>query len=268
MFFASILDFLDNDFTQPGPFLLLTLGMFLGVVGRYFLIAGAFQSYFYVWQPARWKARKLGKRDYPPGQFRTEIRWSVVNSLIFALAGSLTMLAYQRGYTAIYLDAERYGLWYLPVSLGISMFLHETYYYWLHRLMHHPRVYRRVHKIHHDSLITSPWTAFSFHPVEGFLEALILPLIFVVVPMHLTVIGLQLLLMTVSAAINHLDIEIYPKNTLGTLLGRNVIGATHHALHHRQFRFNYGLHFTFWDKWGRTESPQFGEQFEGRKALD
>jgi sterol desaturase/sphingolipid hydroxylase (fatty acid hydroxylase superfamily) len=28
-------------------------------------------------------------------------------------------------------------------------------------------------------------------------------------------------------------------------------------LHHSQFRFNYGLYFTFWDHWMKTESPDF-----------
>ncbi|MGZ5247104.1 MAG: hypothetical protein ACXWV5_08645, partial [Flavitalea sp.] len=40
------------------------------------------------------------------------------------------------------------------------------------------------------------------------------------------------------------------------------IGATHHSLHHKQFKFNYGLYFTFWDKWKKTESPDFEKRFE------
>lgn len=137
-------------------------------------------------------------------------------------------------------------------------------YYWLHRLMHHPKIYRYVHQVHHNSLITSPWTAFSFHPIEGLFEALILPAIILFLPLHPNIIIMQLSIMTLSATINHLDIEIYPKNRLGTWLGSRVIGATHHHLHHKQFKFNFGLYFTFWDRWAKTQSPLFKKTFENR----
>jgi len=60
----------------------------------------------------------------------------------------------------------------------------------------------------------------------------------------------------------YLNTEIYPRNFDRYWLGRWLIGATHHGLHHAQFRFNYGLYFTFWDKWMRTESPDYHRLFE------
>lgn len=146
------------------------------------------------------------------------------------------------------------------------MLLHETFYYWLHRLMHHPKVFTIVHKVHHDSNITSPWTAFSFHPLEGVLQAVFLPALLLLMPVHLYVLILHLTLMTFSSVINHLDIEVYPKNFHKNVFGRWLIGATHHSLHHKQFRYNYGLYFTFWDKWKKTESPVFEKLFEEKTA--
>jgi len=72
---------------------------------------------------------------------------------------------------------------------------------------------------------------------------------------------LMLIIMTVSATINHLDIEIYPKGFEKHWLGKWLIGATHHSQHHAKFLTNYGLYFTFWDKWMNTESPDFEELF-------
>jgi Delta7-sterol 5-desaturase len=255
---------LQTDFTTTTNFIILTLAMFAVVLGRYFLMAGLFHLYFYIWKKNNWKNRKLNQKLHPKGQFLKEIIRSAIVSLIFSVVGALAIIAFQKGYTAIYLNYFDFPLWYLPVSLAISMFIHETYYYWLHRLMHHPKIYRFVHQVHHDSIITSAWTAFSFHPIEGLLEALILPVIIFILPMHPSMILMQLTIMTLSATINHLDIEIYPKNWFGTLFGKNVIGATHHHLHHKQFKFNYGLYFTFWDKWGKTESPIFDQVFENR----
>lgn len=250
------------DIAQPLWFLAVTAIVFAIVVGRYFLIAGLFHLAFYRWQPQRWQHRKISSKAYKKDQFRKEVQWSMITALLFAIAGAVMGVLWQKGYTRIYTEVSDYPLWWLPVSLALAMLLHETYYYWLHRWMHHPRVFRIVHKVHHDSNITSPWTAFSFHPLEGILQALFLPLLLLVLPIHVYVLLLQLTLMTFSSVINHLDIEVYPANFHKHPMGRWLIGATHHALHHKQFKYNYGLYFTFWDKWKRTESPGFSALFE------
>ncbi|RYZ18189.1 MAG: sterol desaturase family protein [Chitinophagaceae bacterium] len=245
-------------------FLLATLVVFAVVIGRYVLIAGIFHLVFYRWQKDRWQSRKINERAHRPGQYRREVTWSTITAALFALAGSGLALLWQKGYTKVYLDVHDYPLWWLPLSLAVALLAHETYYYWLHRWMHRPRVFRLLHKVHHDSNITSPWTAFSFHPLEGLLQALFLPALLLLLPMHLYVVLAQLTIMTFSSVINHLDIEVYPRGALGRFFGRWLIGATHHSLHHKQFRYNYGLYFTFWDKWKGTESPLYRELF-GRK---
>ncbi|RYY40970.1 MAG: sterol desaturase family protein [Chitinophagaceae bacterium] len=254
------------DLSDPLYFLLATLVVFLVVIGRYVLIAGMFHLFFYRWKPARWQGRKINERAHKPGQYRREVTWSTITALLFAFAGSGLALLWQKGYTKVYLDVHDYPLWWLPLSLIIALALHETYYYWLHRWMHQPRVFRLLHKVHHDSNITSPWTAFSFHPLEGVLQALFLPLLLLLLPMHLYVVLLQLTIMTFSSVINHLDIEVYPKGWLGRFFGRWLIGATHHSLHHKQFRYNYGLYFTFWDKWKKTESPQYRGLYDEKRS--
>jgi Delta7-sterol 5-desaturase len=250
------------DFSIPVNFILLTAAMFLIVAGRYFLIAGIFHVWFYMFKKDRWQQRRLGKKDLDKKQFYTEVKWSIITSMLFALAGAFTTILWQKGYTKLYLDVHEYPLWYLPVSLLISMFIHETYYYWLHRWMHQPKVFKLLHKVHHDSNTTSPWTAFSFHPLEGLLQAVVLPLTIMFIPMHVYVLLTQLTLMTFSSVINHLEIEVYPANFHKHILGKWIIGATHHSLHHKQFKYNFGLYFTFWDKWKRTQSPKFNELFE------
>lgn len=254
------------DFSNPFIFLLTTLAMFIVVVGRYVLIAGFFHLWFFVWKRKTWEKRSLRKTPVDKYQFYKEVKWSVITSFIFAFAGSATALLWQKGYTQLYDNFNEYGLWYLPVSLLASMFIHETYYYWLHRWMHKPKVFKILHKVHHDSNTTSAWTAFSFHPLEGLLQAIILPLTIMVLPMHIYVLLFQLTVMTFSSVINHLEIETYPKNFHRHFLGRWLIGATHHSLHHKQFKYNFGLYFTFWDKLKRTESPKFKTLFEEKTA--
>lgn len=250
------------DLTQPGWFISAMLIFFAIIVGRYFLVSGLFYLIFYIWFPEKWKQRKINKKSYNASQIRREISWSMITALIFSLTGTIMILLWQQSYTRIYIDIHQYPLWWLPVSLVVSLLIDETYYYWVHRWLHIPSVFRKIHKIHHQSNMPSPWTAFSFHPVEGLLLSLSLPLTLMLIPMHPGVIIIQLTLMTFSSVVNHLDIELYPATFHKHPMGKWLIGATHHGLHHRQFKYNFGLYFTFWDKLKKTESPQFGEIFE------
>ncbi len=252
---------MDNlpDLSNPMWFLLASLIIFAVVVGRYFLLSGLFYAIFYVWFPGKWKNRKITQRNYEPGQFREEIIRSTITAIIFGFSGALLLLLWQKGYIQLYEDIHAYPLWWMPVSLIIALILQETYYYWLHRWMHIPSVFRIVHKWHHDSHIASPWTAFSFHPIEGLIQAIFLPLILLFLPMNVYVLVIMLVIMSVSSVINHLDIEIYPSWLTRSFFGKWLIGATHHSLHHKQYKYNYGLYFTWWDRLSKTESPAYDE---------
>jgi sterol desaturase/sphingolipid hydroxylase (fatty acid hydroxylase superfamily) len=250
------------DLTSPWWFLTTLLLFFVIVIGRYVIISGLFYAVFYIWFPEKWKLRKIGKKGYSTSQLKREISWSTFTALIFSLTGTMILFLWQQGYTRIYTDIHAYGWWWLAASLVVSMLIDETYYYWIHRLLHVPAIFRRIHRIHHQSNVTSPWTAFSFHPIEGLLLAVVLPVTLMIIPMHPFVILTQLAIMTFTSVINHLDIEIYPAHFNKHSIGRWLIGATHHSLHHKQFRYNYGLYFTFWDKWQKTESPAFDSTFD------
>ncbi|QED38629.1 sterol desaturase family protein [Antarcticibacterium arcticum] len=238
----------------PGIFLVYILIFFLALLFRYFVAAGVFYWYYYKLRAQRYSSKRLSKRKHRKGQIKKEIVYSIKSSVIFAAVGAGTYWLYQQGVTAIYIEPSQWGYWYLPLSLLLVFLIHETYYYWVHRAMHHPKIFKYVHKVHHDSLTPTPWTAFSFHPWESIIEALILPIILIFLPVNIYVLGFYLLFMTLSSVINHLDIEIYPPKFLNSGVGKQFIGATHHHHHHTEFNTNYGLYFNFWDRWMGTES--------------
>jgi Delta7-sterol 5-desaturase len=237
-------------------FIFYTVVFFALIVFRYFLAAGIFYYFYYIKYREKYESKKLSRRRPNSAQLKKEIKWSILSSAIFAVAGTILFYFYEKGLTAIYLDLSLVDTIYIPMSLLLVLLIHETYYYWIHRWMHKPSVYRRVHKVHHDSLTPTPWTAFSFHPWEAMIMAVIIPIVLIFLPIHLSVIMFYLILMTVSSVINHLDIEIYPEAFRNSKLGKQFIGATHHHFHHSEFNTNYGLYFTFWDKWMKTESKQ------------
>ncbi len=235
-------------------FLGYVIVFFVILLIRYFATAGFFYAYYSKVKNNKTKNKILSERGLKKDQIRTEIYWSIVSSAIFAFFGAVIYWFWLHDLTAIYLDPAQFGYWYLPVSLIVVLLIHETYYYWLHRAMHIPKIYKVVHKVHHNSLSSTPFTAFSFHPWESVLEALILPVLLLIIPMNIFVLLVYLLFMTFSSFVNHLDIEIYPASFRKSRFGKLWIDATHHHYHHKEFKTNYGLYFTFWDKWMGTES--------------
>jgi lathosterol oxidase len=162
---------------MPGPwtpmtsFALTSLFLFLIMLIRYFSVAGLF--YLVVWKrPLRWRERELNSDKPSRSAITREILWSISATLIFAVPGAFMLEGWELGWTRIYLEPTRYGWSYFVLSPLLYMALHDTYFYWTHRLLHQPWWYRHAHYVHHESLSPSPWASFSFHPLESGIEAL------------------------------------------------------------------------------------------------
>lgn len=229
---------------------------------RYVLVAGLFYLYFFKVKAQAYKSKRISTKLRKKQQTKKEIINSFLSSGLFAIGGVFLIHMWKNGYSQIYNDINHYGILYLFLSAAIFLFVHDTYYYWLHRWMHYPRIYKYIHRKHHDSIATSPWTSFSFDLPETIFQAIFLPIMVFILPMHYSVVLLLLMTMTFSATVNHLDIEIYPEKFNKHPIGKWLIGATHHSLHHSEFVTNYGLYFTFWDHWMGTESKAFDQRFE------
>jgi lathosterol oxidase len=243
-------------------FILWSCLLFAIIFVRYLVVSGTYHYLFRL----HWKT-KLQQRifHHPPTRgrlMRKEILRAAGVSIVFAVAGISTLWLWQNGYTQLYLDiGDHHWIW-LVLSPLLFLASQETYYYWTHRWMHLPGVYERVHAWHHESIETTAFTAFSFHPLEAILQAIFFPLVLLVLPLHVYVFFLLLALMTLSATINHAGVEVFPASWSRIPMLRRLIGATHHDLHHKQARTNFGLYFTYWDEWMGTESSKYKDRFE------
>jgi len=197
----------------------------------------------------------LGTRRFPGlhrglgPQIRREIGWSLASAVIYGLPAGIVAWGWQaRGWTRIYDDAAAYPLWWMPVSLLLCLFLHDTWFYWTHRWMHVPRVFRAIHAVHHDSRPPTAWAAMSFHPGEALTGAFVIPALVFILPLHSGVVMALLLVMTLMGVSNHMGWEMFPRWLVHGRAGRWLITATHHQLHHDRYQCNYGLYFRFWDR--------------------
>ncbi|WP_116124488.1 sterol desaturase family protein [Lewinella sp. IMCC34183] len=242
---------------------LFWIGALFGVIFlRYLLFSGGYHYLLRLRLRERLRHRIFHYEVGAGAQVQREIWRSAVVSLIFAVFGIAVLFLWQEGYTRLYLslDSGR-DVWWLVAGPVLFLLIQETYYYWVHRWMHRPGIYERVHRWHHESIETTAWTAFSFHPLEALLQAVFLPLSVLLIPMHALAFLTLLAVMTLSATINHAGVEVFPASWGRLPLLRGLIGATHHDVHHKQARYNFGLYFTFWDKWMGTESPRFTQRF-------
>ena len=247
---------LETDYTNPTHFLVLVAVLFIIVFVRYLLLAGIYHWAVYKRFGRVQPYRRLHTQMRLP-QVKKEVAYALVGSFIFALSGAVILISWQLGYTTLYTRLTLWDALFIPLCLAAALLLHETYYYWLHRWMHRPAIVHRFHHIHHHSVFTSAFTSFSFHPVEAVLQAVFLPVLVLVLPMHAFVLLGLLLIMSISAVVNHAGIEVFPAALTRSAWGRWLIGATHHDLHHLRFTCNYGLYFTFWDVWMKTEEASY-----------
>ena len=234
--------------------------LFIIVFARYLVFSGG-----YDWLFTRKLRGRLGARVFPRSTSATELRRleiirSAGVSLIFAAFGIGLLWLWTNGYTQLYGElGSGWDWWWLIAGPVLFILAQETYYYWIHRWMHTPGVYEHVHKWHHESIETTAWTAFSFHPVEGILQAAFIPLAAVLIPMHQYAFLFLLAVMTLSATINHAGVEIFPKSWARSRVLSRLVGATHHDVHHKRAKYHFGLYFTFWDRWMGTELEGYRE---------
>jgi len=148
---------------------------FFGIIlFRYFLVAGG--TYLFLYAPFSQALIHPQKSDQSPSWklIRHDIKLSVFSAGVFALAAAFILSGYSLGITRLYSHAQQYGLWYLGVSYVVVLVLQDAYFYFTHRLFHHPSLFRWFHQGHHRSRHPTPWTSFAFDPLEAIVQSLFL----------------------------------------------------------------------------------------------
>jgi lathosterol oxidase len=241
------------DFDLESPVLFGLISSF-AIALRYFLVAGAGYFLFWVRGGSRFESRKIQPGKKPrAGVIKREILWSVLSSFVFGFSGIWAFQNWIGNLSEWSPDFSVAGFASGFLTFSVLAFLHDTYFYWMHRLVHHPRIFTIVHKVHHESVTPSPWAAFSFHPLEAILEALILPVLLRFIAVTPLVLAAFLVWMTVLGVINHLGYDPYFEGFDRHPVFKWMISARNHDYHHTHPDRNFGLYFTFWDRWMGTQ---------------
>jgi Delta7-sterol 5-desaturase len=130
--------------------------------------------------------------------------------------------------------------------------------YVLHRVAHHPSVYRWVHLAHHAFENPRPMSLFALNPLEVLGFGGLWLLVLMLYPASLLGIVIYLGFNLAFGLIGHLGVEPAPWWTRVPGL-RYVMTSTFHAGHHHDKDHNFGFYTLVWDRIFGTLEPSYFE---------
>ena len=244
------------------------LGIFLTDLLMYVTFAGAAYLIFYVILKNTLSHRIIQGKFEKNERIFEEIKFSLSTLVIFTFGFAFAYHLQQKGLTRNYeLDFANITwqqIGFLFLNTVLMVFMHDTYFYWGHRLMHHPKIYRYVHQVHHRSTNPSPCASLYFHPFEAIIEFGIIFVFIFTIPYHPISIVMFYTYQLFINVMGHLSIELFSSKLADGnawfLKFHNSI--THHNLHHKHFNYNYGLYFNIWDTLMGTVDPEYYSTFK------
>lgn len=225
------------------PAFYLWLLLLFVLVARYVLVAGIPYLWLYVFGKEKYKTRKLQKDNPKRKQIIKEIKYSFFTLCIYSSGIWLFLYWLKHGYTLNYVEISEFGWPYFVISIMLMIIIHDTYSYWIHRLIHHKSLFKHVHLLHHKFKNPSPWSAFAFHPFESLLTLGIIPIVMFLIPWHNLALIVFITIIIVYDTFVHLGYNI---RQLKVFKWQNT--PKDHDVHHRNSKYNFGLYFTFWDR--------------------
>lgn len=221
-------------------------------------------AYFIFWKALKkrlqnWRIQLKERVDAK--QIKRELKNAVFTLFIGATFSSIIIYFSTLGYTKIYTNFSDHHPFFAIFGFFILLLIDDAWFYWCHRLLHHPKIFRFVHAEHHKSIDVNPFTSMSFH----FLEALLLTLWILPASFILPIYAPVLLLVQIWGLFDnvkaHLGYEFYPAWFHKSWL-RFLTSSTHHNMHHSKFTGNYGVHFRIWDRLMGTEFKDYESTYE------
>jgi sterol desaturase/sphingolipid hydroxylase (fatty acid hydroxylase superfamily) len=237
-------------------------GYLFNLSSRYLIIAGVAFILFYILFSKLFNRVKIQKIFPHKNDYLREILFSFSTIIIFALYALSLHSSYIKPHTRIYNHISDHSRLYFFASIFLALLIHDTYFYWTHRAMHHPRLFKLFHLTHHRSTNPSPWAAYAFNPLEAVVEGGVILVIAFIIPIHPLAIAAFIITMLVYNVYGHLGYELYPKWFVKSRLGKWVNTGTNHNMHHKYFKHNYGIYFRFWDEAMKTTNPQYEETID------
>jgi sterol desaturase/sphingolipid hydroxylase (fatty acid hydroxylase superfamily) len=150
---------------------------------------------------------------------------------------------YFMGDHLVHFNANVAGVTIFGEALAVLLF-YDFMYYIMHRTLHHPKLMKYVHGIHHRARFPTAFESLFLHPVEAFGGLFVLFLsAFVIGPVSAQAMFLILFFHTVINILVHANM-VLP----GRIFMLSNFWAVKHDYHHgKHLNKNFASIFPFWD---------------------
>jgi Delta7-sterol 5-desaturase len=223
--------------------------------------------YYIFWVKFKSKFQKLRiqlKQRSNNEQIKREIKNSLLVFLVGAINGTIVYYLSTKGYNKVYTNFSDHPLFSI-FGFFILLIVDDAWFYWTHRILHHPKIYKLVHLEHHKSVDVNPFTSMSFNFIEPLLLSIyIIPLSFIF-PLYVPMLALIQIYGLLNNIKSHLGYEFFPA-WWNKSVGKLLTSSTYHNMHHSKFVGNYGLHFRYWDRVMGTEFNDYENEFDTIKS--
>ncbi len=243
-------------FFQPGPERTATLAidwillMYVRNLALVFIFAGGLHLYFYTFR-CQARQRKFDPRGLADNNGIFTWRNQVLDNMFWTCASGVTvwtayevlyMWALGNDYVATLTFVDN-PIWFVALFVLIPIWS-SFHFYWIHRALHWPPLYRLAHSLHHRNVSIGPWSGISMHPIEHLLYFSSVLIHFVIAshPIHFF---FHMHLEALSPLASHSGFD----GLMVKEKKRLKLGDFFHQLHHRYFECNYGTAEMPWDKW-------------------
>jgi Delta7-sterol 5-desaturase len=244
----------------------LVANMFTLSISEYLIYAVGFFAAFWIVLHRFLNKRQLARRRWPKlSQIGREVLFSICAQFVMLGVGAWIAFGDTAVNANMYSDIGQYGWAYLALVTFILFAVDDTVFYWCHRYMHHPRLFKAFHRVHHESTDPTPFTSYSFHPLEAAVlaaEGTVIIVTLAILPWHPVAVGIYGIGNLLFNIIGHLGYEIYPANWNRIPVLRWKTTAMHHYMHHQMVGGNYALYFRWWDRWCGTEFKDYEERYD------
>jgi Delta7-sterol 5-desaturase len=233
-----------------------SLHIFAFDFGRYFIAASLIVTVVWLLKLTPWKSRQIQSRTAKAEDIRREFLASVRTVLVYVFVSIFVIWGIRNGVLNEFEGSL--GLWADLGMLAAIIVAHDAYFYWSHRMMHHPRLFKTFHRFHHRTVTPTAWAAYSFAVPEAFVMAIFMPIWLFFVPTPGGVTFAFLAIMILRNTMGHAGLELHARGWASHPMLKWISTTTHHDLHHAgSFNHNFGFYFTWWDKLMGTEHPDY-----------
>ena len=234
------------------------LSMFTGMA-IYFFVRTALVALALMWMLHKTefgRKRRVYHIAHREGQVAVELKTACM-ILLFDAVGLTLLQPWKVGH---FVESN---LFTFSTSFWIFFLWSEIYFYFAHRLIHHPKLFF-IHAHHHRARVVSPFTNFSYSLGERFIMgagALSLPLVLShYIPMATSGMLAYAFFNLTANTLGHSNVEVYPPGFSDRAWTKWISTPTNHSLHHSKVRGNYTLYLTCLDVW-------FGTRFSDSSTL-